>query len=86
MIYTVQKIFPLVNLTVVISHIYKGTILLPSKIKYLPKLNFFPPDMTTETSLPRRLQAQTLPDATQPIGKIHPFNKMALTFEPLLGL
>ena len=36
-----------------------------------------------KTSLLRRLQAQTLPDATPPIGKIHPFSKMAITFEPL---
>ena len=36
-------------------------------------------------SLLRRLQAQTLPDATQPIGKINPFSKMAVTFEPLMG-
>ena len=36
------------------------------------------------TSLLRRLQAQTLPDATQPIGKIYPFTKMTITFEPLM--
>ena len=30
-------------------------------------------------------QAQTLPDATPPIGKIHPIRKMILTFEPLMG-
>ena len=35
-----------------------------------------------KTSLLRRLQAQTLPDATPPIGKIHPFSNMAVTFEP----
>ena len=38
-----------------------------------------------ETSLLRRLQAQTLPDATPPIGKIYPFSKMTVTFEPLMG-
>ena len=32
-----------------------------------------------ETSLLRRLQAQTLPDATSPIDKISPFSKMAVT-------
>ena len=37
-----------------------------------------------KTSLLRRLQAQTLPDATPPIGKIYPFTKMAVTFEPLM--
>ena len=29
-------------------------------------------------------QAQNLPDATTPRGKIHPFSKMAVTFEPLM--
>ena len=33
----------------------------------------------------RRLQAQTLPHATPPIGQIHPFSKMAVTFEPQMG-
>ena len=28
---------------------------------------------------------QTLPDEALPIGKIHPFSKMAVTFEPLMG-
>ena len=41
--------------------------------------------LPNETSLLRRLQAQTLPDATRPIGKIHPFRKIAITFEPLMG-
>ena len=36
------------------------------------------------TSLLRRLKAQTLPDATPPIGKMYPFTKMAVTFEPLM--
>ena len=27
--------------------------------------------------------AQTLPDATPPVGKIHPFRKIAVTFEPI---
>ena len=30
-------------------------------------------------------RAQTLPDEAAPIGKIHPFSKMAVTFEPLIG-
>ena len=38
-----------------------------------------------KTSLLRRLKAQTLPDATPPMGNIHPFSKMAVTFEPLMG-
>ena len=37
-----------------------------------------------KTSLLRRLQAQTLPDATPPIGRIYPFSKMAVTFEPVM--
>ena len=41
--------------------------------------------ITVKTSLLRRLQAQTLPDEAPPIGKIHPFTKMAVTFEPLMG-
>ena len=35
-------------------------------------------------SLLRRLQAQTLPNANPPIGKIHHFSKFAVTFEPLM--
>ena len=26
---------------------------------------------------------QTLPDATPPVAKIHPFSKIAVTFEPM---
>ena len=37
-----------------------------------------------ERSLLRRLQAQTLPDATPPMSKIYPFTKMAVTFEPVM--
>jgi hypothetical protein len=39
----------------------------------------------SQTSLLRKLQAQTLPDATPPIGKIRPVSKMTITFEPLMG-
>ena len=35
-----------------------------------------------KTSLLRKLQAHTLPDAIPPIGKIHPFRK--ITFKPML--
>ena len=38
-----------------------------------------------ETSLLRRLQAQTLPNEAPPIGKMHPFGKMAVNFQPLMG-
>ena len=37
-----------------------------------------------KTSLLRRLQAQTLPNVTQPIGKINTISKMTVTFEPLM--
>jgi hypothetical protein len=37
-----------------------------------------------ETSLLRRLQAQTLQDTTPPVGKIHPFGKIPITFEALI--
>ena len=39
-----------------------------------------------KTSLLRRVQTQTLPDATPPIGKTHPFSKIAITFEPVMRL
>ena len=32
-----------------------------------------------QTSLLRRLHAQTLPDEAPPVGKIHPFSKIVLT-------
>jgi hypothetical protein len=38
-----------------------------------------------KTSLLHSLQAQTLLDATPPVGQIHPFCKMAETVEPLVG-
>ena len=38
----------------------------------------------TETSLLRRLQVQTLPDEAPPMAKIHPFSKIAITFEPVV--
>ena len=37
-----------------------------------------------KTIMLRRLQAQTLPDSTPPIGKINHFSKMKVTFEPLM--
>ena len=30
-----------------------------------------------------QVAGQTLPDATPPVGKIHPFSKITVTFEPL---
>ena len=36
-----------------------------------------------KTSLMRRLQAQTLPDATPPLCEIPPITKMAVIFEPM---
>ena len=37
-----------------------------------------------ETSLLRRLQAQTLHNEAPPIGKIHQFSKIAITFESVM--
>ena len=48
----------------------------PSKQKPLPT--------GVKISLLRRLQAQTLHNATPPICKINPFRKMTVTFEPLM--
>ena len=42
------------------------------------KLNYEITPLVSKTSLLRRLQAQTLPDAASPIGKVHPFKKIAL--------
>ena len=36
-----------------------------------------------KTSLLRRLQVQTLHDATPPLSKIPPFTKIVVTFEPM---
>ena len=36
-------------------------------------------------SLLRRLQGTPSPAEAPPIGKIRPFSKMAVTFEPLMG-
>ena len=38
------------------------------------------------TSLLRRLHAQTLPDATSPVGKVHPFSKITVIFDALQDL
>ena len=38
------------------------------------------------TWLLRRLQAQTVPDAAPPRGKIHPFSKIAVNFQPVMRL
>ena len=37
-----------------------------------------------KTSLLRKLQTQTHPDEAPPMGKIHPFSKIAVTFEPVM--
>ena len=42
------------------------------------------PFLSIKTSLLGRLQAQTFPDATPPISKIHPSSKIAVTFEPMM--
>ena len=38
------------------------------------------------TTRPNRLQTQTLSNATQSIGKTHPFRKIAIPFEPIMQL
>ena len=43
-------------------------------------------ELLRKTSLLRRLQAQTLPDVLPPIGKIHLFSEMAVTFEPQMAI
>ena len=37
-----------------------------------------------KTSLPRRLQVRTLPNATPPIGNINPVSKIGVTVEPMM--
>ena len=39
-----------------------------------------------QTSVLRRLQKQTLPDATPPLGKVSLFTKIAVTFKPMKQL
>ena len=55
---------------------------LVSKVEWFTNFFYYLPTIL-KTSLLRRLQAQTLPDAAPPVGKIHPFSKIAVTFEPL---
>ena len=38
---------------------------------------------SSKSNLLRRLQAQTLPDTTSPVGKIDPFRKITVTVEPI---
>ena len=46
--------------------------------------NIFTVWTPNKTSLLRRLQEQTLPDEAPPMGKIYPFSKIAVTFEPVM--
>ena len=39
--------------------------------------------LSEETSLLRRLQAQTLPDEAPTVGKIYLLSKTSVTFEPI---
>ena len=43
----------------------------------------FEQETNVETSLLHRLQAQTISDATPTLGKILPFTKIAVTFDPM---
>ena len=55
------------------------------KTMQLKKLNLTRKHYLAEkTSLLRRLQAQTLHDATTPIGQINLFSKIALSVEPMI--
>ena len=38
---------------------------------------------TLQNKLAAQAVGQTLPDAAPPAGKIHPFSKIAVTFEPI---
>ena len=40
---------------------------------------------TAQQCAVHRLQVQTLPNEAPPMGKIHTFSKMAVTFELLMG-
>ena len=40
---------------------------------------------TQNTILLRMLQGRPSPDEAPPMGKIHPFSKTAVTFEPMMG-
>ena len=69
------KQFELVNLNIVRN--------LPCKSQIKNQFHYWLKTYgNAQTSLLRRLQTQTLPNATQPIGKIHPFSKIAVIFEP----
>ena len=51
----------------------------PGQAPPLPMNRMFRKRNGVGTSLLRRLQEKTLPDATPPIGKTHPFSNMAVT-------
>ena len=51
------------------------------KYRYFIKLNLYIKVLNTKTSLLRRLQAQALPNAASPIGKVNPFSQIAVTLE-----
>ena len=56
----------------------------PTQIQTIENLQKYLLQNTPETSLLRRLQAQTLPDATPPIGSVDQFSKSAVTFELIM--
>ena len=51
---------------------------------HLPCVTYCVTQDVYKTSLLRRLRPQTLPNEAPPIGKIHPFCKIAVIFEPVM--
>ena len=49
-----------------------------SLVTKLENLFLFCKDFLKKTSMLRRLKAQTFPDEAPPLGKIHPFRKIAV--------
>ena len=51
----------------------------------LDEINFFKYSSSTQNEPAAQAPGQTIPDEATAIGKSHPFSKMAVTFEPLVG-
>ena len=59
-------------------------IIIPPTLKYI-MMHRGITTINRETSLLRKLQGRPSPAEAPPISKIHPFSKIAITFEPLMG-